>query len=108
MVDQPQPATDAPGDTPAVLTTQPGPRPEALRLPPVAPPANHGRTVAAWTTTVVVVLGALLAAVGTLLAWVWLFWVGIAVALAGGVVGLVLRAAGLGQGGHRSRAHPHG
>lgn len=104
MVGQPQPTADAS----AVLTTQAGPRSEALRLPPVAPPTNHGRTVAGWTTTVVVVLGVLLAAVGTLLAWVWLFWVGIAVALAGGVVGLVLRAAGLGQGGHRPRTRQHG
>jgi hypothetical protein len=77
-------------------------RTESVHLPPSAAPTNHGRTVAAWTTTWVVVAGGLVAALAVTFAVVWLFWVGLAVCLVGVVLGLVLRSAGFGQGGAKT------
>ncbi|WP_246260660.1 HGxxPAAW family protein [Cellulomonas taurus] len=90
-----------------VAATAQGPRMEALRLPPVAPPTNHGRTVAAWTVTYVVVAGFLVAALAMIFSLVWLFWVGMGAAIAGVVAGIVLRAAGFGQGGKHTPSHHH-
>jgi hypothetical protein len=70
---------------------------ERARPPLSAPPANHGRTTAAWVTVALVVAGAVVASVGVVAAQVWLFWVGIAVVVIGVAAGLVLRAVGLGQ-----------
>ncbi len=79
-------------------------RTEAVHLPPSAAPRNHGRTVAAWTTTAIVVLGGLIAAFGVALAQPWLAWVGGGVIVAGLVIGKVLQVMGLGQTGEdRSR-----
>ncbi|GEA80490.1 HGxxPAAW family protein [Cellulomonas sp. CW35] len=72
---------------------------EAVHLPPTAPPTNHGHTVAAWTTTWVVVGGAVIAALAMVFAQVWLFWVGIGVCVLGLVGGKVLQVLGYGQGG---------
>ena len=89
--------------SPGVVTgSSQAPGVETLRLPPTAPPTNHGHTTAAWTTTVVVLVGAVVAALGLIVSLVWLFWVGMGVALGGIVVGLVLRAAGYGQGGRHT------
>lgn len=90
-----------------VAVTAQGPRMEALRLPPVAPPTNHGRTIAAWTVTVVVVAGFLVAALAMIFSLVWLFWAGLAVSVAGVIAGVVLRAAGFGQGGKHTGTHGH-
>lgn len=73
--------------------------------PPSAPPANEGRTVAAWTTTAVVVLGAIVVAVGMVLATPWLAWTGGGVAILGLVVGGVLSALGYGQPHRRPTTH---
>ncbi len=81
---------------------------ETAHLPPSAPPRNHGRTVAAWTTTVVVLAGAVVAAAGLVFSASWLFWVGAAVAVAGPVVGKVLQVLGYGQGGAATRARESG
>lgn len=88
-----------------VALTAQGPRMEALRLPPVAPPTNHGRTVAAWTMTLVVVVGFTVAALAMIFSLVWLFWVGMGVAVVGVIVSVVLRAAGFGQGGKHTPTH---
>jgi hypothetical protein len=65
-------------------------------LPDAAHP-NHGRTVAAWVTTVGVSLAALVAAIGVGTAtWTWV-WAGSIVAVAGLVAGAVLKALGYGQ-----------
>lgn len=80
------------------------PQPETAHLPPSAPWANHGQTVAAWTTVIVVLIGGVLAAVGVLVALVWLFWVGVGVVGLGIVVGKVLQMAGYGQGGSNTLA----
>ncbi len=81
-----------------------GQRTETLRLPPAAPPTNHGQTTAAWTTTLIVLVGATVAAVGMIVALVWLFWVGLAVVVLGLVVGKVMQVLGHGQGGARTVA----
>lgn len=80
-------------------TTPPGAAPdrEKAYLPPVAPPRNHGHTVAAWVAMAGVMLGATLAAVGFVVPAVWLVWTGAAVAVVALLVGGVLRKAGLGQ-----------
>ncbi len=83
---------------------QQSPRSETLRLPPKAPPTNHGHTTAAWTTTVVVLVGSTAAALGLIVALMWLFWAGMAVALLGVVIGVVLRRLGYGQGGQHTLA----
>ncbi|MCB7137366.1 HGxxPAAW family protein [Cellulosimicrobium marinum] len=70
---------------------------EIAYLPPAAPPTNHGHTVAAWTTMIGIILGTLVAAVGVVIAAVWLFWVGMGVVAASLVVGVVLRNMGYGQ-----------
>lgn len=66
-------------------------------LPPGSPPANEGRTVAAWTTVAIVAIGAVVAAVGMSIVQPWLAWVGGGVVLGGLVVGGVLRTLGYGQ-----------
>lgn len=81
---------------------------EIAHLPLSAPPRNHGRTVAAWTTTAIVLVGSVIAAVGLIVAQGWLFWVGAAVAIAGPVVGKVLQVLGHGQGGVATRAREAG
>ncbi|MCC2313150.1 HGxxPAAW family protein [Cellulomonas xiejunii] len=74
-------------------------RTETMHLPPTTPPTNHGRTVAAWTTTWGVVLGGLVAALGVAFTLVWLFWVGMGVIVLALVLGKVLQLLGHGQGG---------
>ena len=70
---------------------------EKAYLPPVAPPRNHGHTVAAWVAMTSVMVGATAAAVGVVLPALWLVWTGAGVAVLGLLVGGVLRKAGLGQ-----------
>lgn len=70
---------------------------EKAYLPPVAPPRNHGHTVAAWVAMTSVMVGATAAAVGFVLPALWLVWTGAGVAVLGLLVGGVLRKAGLGQ-----------
>lgn len=65
-------------------------------LPPVAH-GNHGRTPAAWATNGLIVLGALIAAIGVMIPMLTLMWVGAGVVVAALAVGAVLRALGHGQ-----------
>ncbi|MBD7917011.1 hypothetical protein H9657_01775 [Cellulomonas sp. Sa3CUA2] len=74
-------------------------RTETMHLPPTTAPTNHGRTVAAWTTTWGVVLGGVVAALGVALTYAWLFWVGMGVIVVALVLGKVLQLLGHGQGG---------
>ena len=81
-------------------TTPQGAAPEGREkayLPPVAPPRNHGHTVAAWVAMASVMVGATVAAVGFLVPAVWLVWTGAGIAVGGLLVGGVLRKAGFGQ-----------
>jgi lysylphosphatidylglycerol synthetase-like protein (DUF2156 family) len=93
---------------PATVPAHSVPRMETLRVPPVAPPTNHGRTSAAWTTTFIVLIGSTIAALAVVFAVVWAFWVGLAVAVAGVVVGKVMQLLGHGQGGVHTQARGHG
>ena len=78
---------------------QQSPRSETLRLPPQAPPTNHGHTSAAWATTIIVLIGSTAAALGLVFGVMAVFWAGLAVALLGVVVGKVMQVLGYGQGG---------
>ena len=69
----------------------------ASYLPPSPPPVNHGHTLAAWFTTIVVVVGSILAGVAMCVSAMWLIWVGAAIVVVGLVGGKVLSAAGYGQ-----------
>lgn len=81
---------------------------ELASLPPSAPPRNHGHTTAAWTTTITVVVGALVASVAMMAALVWLVWVGFGVVVLGVVLGKVLQVLGYGQGGAATLARQAG
>lgn len=70
---------------------------EHAYLPPAVPNHNHGHTVAAWTTTIAVLLGILVAAGAMIAAQVWLVLVGVSIAVLGAVAGRVLAALGYGQ-----------
>lgn len=84
------------------------PQGEVAYLPPSAPPTNHGHTVAAWTTVVVVLIGSTVAGLGVLFAVVWMFWAGLVIVLVGVIAGRVLKAMGHGQGGARTIARQAG
>lgn len=77
---------------------------ETVHLPPATPPVNHGKTVAGWTTTYGVLAGGVVMSVAVLLALVWLFWVGLGIALVALVLGKVLQGLGYGQGGSHTQA----
>ncbi|MET9434517.1 HGxxPAAW family protein [Streptomyces sp. NPDC006551] len=57
----------------------------------------HGHTPAAWTGVIISFIGFCIAGVFMVAANVAGFWAGIAVILLGGVVGLAMKAAGLGM-----------
>ncbi|MFG2904520.1 HGxxPAAW family protein [Kitasatospora sp. NPDC048286] len=59
--------------------------------------AAHGHTPAAWTGVVISFVGFGVAGVAMILPSVLLVWVGLAVVLAGGVVGKAMSLAGMGQ-----------
>ena len=60
-------------------------------------PPNEGKTVAAWTTVAIVVVGAIVVAVGVAVSLPALAWSGAGVVVVGLVVGAVLRSLGYGQ-----------
>ncbi|MET8539046.1 HGxxPAAW family protein [Kitasatospora sp. NPDC004799] len=64
--------------------------------------AAHGHTPAAWTGVVISFVGFGVAGVAMILPSVLLVWVGLAVILAGGVVGKAMSLAGMGK-----QASPH-
>lgn len=70
---------------------------ETSYLPPHAPPTNHGHTVAAWVTMILILIGVGVAAGAVVAAVVWLFWVGLGIVVLALVVGKVLAVLGYGQ-----------
>jgi len=70
---------------------------DAAHLPLSSPPGNHGRTRAAWATTWIVLIGALVAALGVAFAVPWVFWLGLGIVLVGALVGKVMQVLGMGQ-----------
>jgi hypothetical protein len=79
-------------------------RSETAYLPPKAPPTNHGHTTAAWTTTVLVIVGFLVGALGMVLAIDWVFWAGVVITVLGVLLGKILQVMGHGQGGDKTLA----
>jgi hypothetical protein len=76
-------------------------------LPPGPPPANHGKTSAAWITVLVIMVGGLIATIGMIFASIPLTIAGSAVLVLGLVVGRVMRAMGLGQPRASAPQTPH-
>ena len=58
---------------------------------------NHGKTPAAWATTIIVILGSTIAGVAIAVANIPWAIAGFVVVALGGVVGLVMKSAGLGR-----------
>ncbi|HEY5553807.1 MAG TPA: HGxxPAAW family protein [Cellulomonas sp.] len=77
----------------------PTPARDLSYLPPSAPPTNHGHTIAAWTTVIVVLVGAIISSVAMIFAAVPLVWAGAVVIVLGVIAGKVLQILGYGQGG---------
>jgi hypothetical protein len=59
--------------------------------------ASHGHNPAAWTGVTITFVGFCVSGVAMILPAVWLFWVGMAVVVAGGVVGKAMSMAGMGK-----------
>ncbi|MER5614445.1 MULTISPECIES: HGxxPAAW family protein [unclassified Streptomyces] len=59
--------------------------------------SSHGHTPAAWTGVIISFIGFCVAGVFMVAANVVGFWAGIAIVLIGGIVGLAMKAAGLGM-----------
>ncbi|MFD4573711.1 HGxxPAAW family protein [Streptomyces sp. NPDC058417] len=59
--------------------------------------SSHGHTPAAWTGVTIVFIGFCVAGAFMVMAEPLGFWAGMAITLLGGVVGLVMRAMGLGM-----------
>ncbi|MYW02741.1 HGxxPAAW family protein [Streptomyces sp. SID3343] len=57
---------------------------------------NHGSTPAAWTVTILALIGCTISGVAMIAASVMLFWAGAAVVLVGCVAGLGMRMGGMG------------
>lgn len=66
-------------------------------LPPRVPDPQQGHSIAAWTTVLIILLGALLGAVGLVFELHWLSWTGLGVAILGVIVGKILQVMGFGQ-----------
>ena len=66
---------------------------------------NHGNTPAAWALMVLVTIGFIVATVALVLgSWVG-FGIGVAIVALGGIVGGIMKAAGLGQPRAAKTAH---
>lgn len=63
---------------------------------------GHGNTVAGWTGVFIVLLGFIVGCIGVNLAMTPVLYAGAGIAVLGPIVGLVLRAAGM--GGKKSKA----
>lgn len=70
--------------------------PQTYLVPPT-PPHNEGKTPAAWTLSVLVVLGVLSISLGMITGQILFVWVGIAVIIVGLITGFAMRSMGLGQ-----------
>lgn len=58
---------------------------------------NHGKTPAAWATTIIVIIGSTVAGLAIAIANIPWAVAGFAIVALGGVVGLVMKSAGLGR-----------
>jgi hypothetical protein len=68
--------------------------------------AAHGNTPAAWTGSTIAFIGFTVSGVAMILPAIWLFWVGLAVVVLGGVVGKAMAMAGMGKQPSKNFATP--
>ncbi|WP_457028259.1 HGxxPAAW family protein [Kitasatospora sp. P5_F3] len=68
--------------------------------------AAHGNTPAAWTGSTIAFIGFTVSGVAMILPAIWLFWVGLAVVVLGGVVGKAMAMAGMGKQPSQNFATP--
>lgn len=77
---------------------------EAARLDP-----GHGNTIAGWTAVFIMLIGFIVGAVGFFMMsspnFLLIISVGAAIIIIGLIVGLILKIAGFGVGGHRTMQH---
>ncbi|MFD5626351.1 MULTISPECIES: HGxxPAAW family protein [unclassified Streptomyces] len=67
--------------------------------------SSHGHTPAAWTGVIIAFIGFCVSGAFTVLADPLGFWAGLVIVALGGVVGMVMQAAGLGKAKTKS-GHP--
>jgi hypothetical protein len=70
-------------------------------------PTGHGNSPAAWTTVIVMLVGALIAAIAFAIANTPIFIAGVVVMLIGLVIGFIMRKAGYGVGGSKLKNAGH-
>jgi hypothetical protein len=58
--------------------------------------AHHGNTPAAWTGVVIILLGFTVGGIGLIIDSMLLFWIGVALAPVGAIVGKIMQKMGLG------------
>jgi hypothetical protein len=58
---------------------------------------QHGNTPAAWTAVTIMFIGALVSGVAVVLAWVWMFFVGLGIIALGAITGKVMSMMGMGN-----------
>jgi hypothetical protein len=68
---------------------------------------GHGSSPAAWTAVVIMLIGFTIATAALFLDVIPLVWVGAVIVPIGLVVGGVMKAVGLGVGGHRATGSSH-
>ncbi|MBB5933535.1 HGxxPAAW family protein [Streptomyces zagrosensis] len=68
---------------------------------------SHGHTPAAWTGVIIAFIGFCISGAFTVLANPVGFWAGLGVVVVGGVVGMAMRAAGMGQPKRRPHVVQH-
>lgn len=76
---------------------------EKIVIVPERPYANHGNTVAAWIMIAIMTVGLLVGAIAYDLDNPPVVFVGAAIIAVGIVVGLILKQAGYGQGGAKTK-----
>ena len=68
---------------------------------------GHGSSPAAWTAVVIMLIGFTIATAALFLDVIPLVWVGAVIVPVGLVIGGIMKAAGLGVGGHRASGSSH-
>lgn len=97
--------TNSAADTPHPSMREGDPD-EAFKLDP-----GHGNTVAGWTAIITMFVGVIVVAIGFFLlttsveTFYTMFAIGAAIVLLGLIAGGILKLAGFGVGGHRTRRH---
>jgi fatty acid desaturase len=72
-----------------------------------AEPVGHGNSPAAWTCVLIMMVGAIVAAVAFIVANSPIFWGGIGIIIIGLIVGWIMRKVGYGVGGSKLNKGGH-